>query len=72
MGKKEINETALFSDRLGDEKKIRSILTDWGMDKSAIGRMLDNHREKQASGRPMSKEQNTKLHYKERPVPPPT
>ena len=61
MEKEDINETELFNDRLGDEKRIRSILTDWGMDGSAIGRMLDEHQERQASARHVSEEQTGKV-----------
>ena len=45
------SEVTLQSDRLGSEKKIQAVLTDWGMDKAAIRRMLDEHRTRQASMR---------------------
>jgi hypothetical protein len=45
------SEVTLQSDRLGSEKKIQAVLTDWGMDKAAIGRMLNEHRTRQAGAR---------------------
>lgn len=61
METKDINEMVLLNDGPGDEKRVRSILTDWGMDKSAIGRMLDEHRETQARVHQVSKEQLGKV-----------
>jgi hypothetical protein len=45
------SEVALHSERLGSVKEIQAVLTDWGMDKAAIGRILDEHRTRQASMR---------------------
>jgi hypothetical protein len=50
------NVTVLPGERLGDEKKIRAILTEWGMDQAAIKRMLTEHRAQQASVRQVSEE----------------
>jgi hypothetical protein len=62
MGKKDVtNETVLFTDRLGDEKKIQAILIEWGIDKPAIGRMIKEHRERQASAPQMDKELAAKV-----------
>jgi DNA-directed RNA polymerase subunit N (RpoN/RPB10) len=52
MSQKKIKtEVTLESDRLGSEEKIQAVLTDWGMDKRAIRRMLDEHRTRQVSAR---------------------
>ena len=45
------SEVTLQNDRLGSEKKIQAVLTDWGMDKAAIRRMLGEHRTRQAIAR---------------------
>jgi DNA-directed RNA polymerase subunit N (RpoN/RPB10) len=43
------NTPVLLDERLGDEKKTRAILTEWGMDQAAIRRMLRGHRARRAS-----------------------
>jgi hypothetical protein len=41
---KNVTETTLSGERLGDESRVQAVLAGWGMDAQAVERMLDQHR----------------------------
>lgn len=40
-------EMLLDSDRLADEKRLEAVLSDWGVERTAIARILKEHRARQ-------------------------
>jgi hypothetical protein len=44
-------ETTLSTEKLGDDERLEAVLAGWGMDASAVERMLDQHRALRADPR---------------------